>query len=103
MLKHSTEEWLEILGPLGVPCGPINSVDQVFEHPQAIHREMKLEMDHPVTGKIPMVANPIHFKEHPITYQSPPPLLGEHNQDVLENILGLSKSEIESLQRQGTI
>ena len=103
MLKYTTQAWLDLLAPQGVPCGPINNVAQAFDHPQALHRNMRLEMNHASSGKVPLVANPIHFKENPITYDMPPPMLGEHTEEILSSILGMDEMAIQALSHKGII
>ncbi|WP_313084615.1 CaiB/BaiF CoA-transferase family protein [Pulveribacter sp.] len=103
--RRTTQEWLEDLGPRGVPCGPINTVQQSFAHPQAVHRGMQVDIEHPANAhaKVPLVANPIRFSEHPIAYDRPPPLLGEHTRQVLHEVLGLSEGEVQTLSDAGVL
>jgi crotonobetainyl-CoA:carnitine CoA-transferase CaiB-like acyl-CoA transferase len=103
LTQRSTDEWMKLLGPLGVPCGPINRLDQAFDHPQARHRGMRIELPHPASGNVPLVANPIRFTEHPIAYDMPPPVLGQHTDQVLRDVLGLSQQHIEALRECGTV
>jgi len=103
MLKHTTAEWIAILEPLGVPCGPINRLDQVFADPQVVHRKMKVDVPHPVAGSIPLVANPIKFSRTPLTYDTPPPMLGEHTETVLRELLGKSVEDIRALRSRGIV
>ena len=99
----TTQQWLDLLGPLGVPCGPINNMAQTFKHPQVLHRHMQIKMEHPASGSVPIIANPIRFTEQPIEYNRAPPLLGQHTEEVLEDILGLAPEAIDGLRRNGTI
>ena len=103
MKLRGTEAWLALLGPLGVPCGPINDMAQTFSHPQVKHRGMKLEMQHPSSGAIPLVASPMRFTEHPIAYNRPPPVLGEHTDEVLSGLLDLGAAEIAALRTAGIV
>lgn len=96
-------QWLDVFGEVGVACGPINTLRDVYQHPQVIERGMVFEMVHPIGGKVPLVANPIHFREHPIRYEVPPPLLGQHTRAVLGNVLGLDSAEIDRLAAEGAI
>jgi glutaryl-CoA transferase len=79
-----------------VPCGPINTIDQVFEDPQVQHRGMRLAMQHP-SGPLSLLASPMRFSETPVRYDLPPPLLGQHTAEVLQRVLGLSEAELQAL------
>ncbi len=101
--RRTVSEWIELLQPGGVPCGPINNIAQVFEHPQVRHRGMQLDLEHPHAGRTPSVANPIKFSGTPIAYDKAPPMLGQHTMHVLTRIGGLSEAEIESLVAKGIV
>ena len=101
--QRGTDAWLAALGPIGVPCGPINDMAQTFAHPQVRHRGMELAMQHPSGGTIPLVASPMRFTEHPIEYDRPPPLLGEHTAEVLGDLLDFDQAEIDSLRSAGIV
>lgn len=101
LLGRSTTDWVAPLEAAGVPAGPINDIAQTFEHPQVRHRKMKLDLPHPLAGTVPSVANPIKFSETPIEYKSAPPLLGQHTQDILSTLGGLSDAEIAALKDKG--
>ncbi|QBY04562.1 CoA transferase [Thalassotalea sp. HSM 43] len=75
-LCHDIDYWLEHLSAAHVPCGPINTLDRVFENPQIQHRQMLFELEHPTAGKVPQVANPVKFSATPIEYHSLAPTLG---------------------------
>ena len=93
----TTTEWISLLETVGVPCGPINRLDEVYADPQIQHRGLKINVPHPKAGSVPLVANPIKFSRTPIAYDMPPPLLGEHVEDVLRGVLGKSDAEIAAL------
>ena len=95
--SRTTAEWVALLEPAGVPCGPINRLDDVYADPQVQHRGMKIEVEHPLAGAIPLVANPIKYSRTPIRYDAPPPLLGEHTDEILSRLLGKSAAEIDAL------
>src|SRR5687768_10163749 len=95
--RKTTAEWIALLEPIGVPCGPINRLDQVYADRQVKHRGLKIEVPHPLAGSVPLVANPIKYSRTPITYDTPPPLLGEHTDEVLKGLLGKSESDIVAL------
>lgn len=83
MKKKPRDHWLDALQDVGVPCGPINNLDEVFDHPQVKAREIWREIEHPVAGKAPTAANPIRYSDTPIEYRMAPPLLGQHTDEVL--------------------
>ncbi|WP_068546253.1 CaiB/BaiF CoA transferase family protein [Thalassotalea crassostreae] len=78
-LTQELDYWLEHLSAVQVPCGPINSIDKVFDNPQVKHRNMLFELDHPLAGKVPQVANPVKFSKTPIEYTCSAPMLGADN------------------------
>ena len=100
---RTNREWQDALEAVGVPCGPINALDEVFADPQVRARGMRFELDHPLAGRVPMVASPMRFSETPIEYHAPPPLLGEHTDDVLGELLGLDAGAIARLREGGVI
>ena len=101
--KHTTAEWVEMLEPLGVPCGPINRLDAVFADPQVQHRGLKVEVPHPLAGTVPLVANPIKFSRTLLRYDTPPPLLGQHTAEILSTLLNKTEAEIATLRADGVI
>ncbi|HEX8569898.1 MAG TPA: CaiB/BaiF CoA-transferase family protein [Caulobacteraceae bacterium] len=99
-----TQQWIEIFDPLGVPCGPVNTVDRVFAEPQAQARELVVEqaradLDRPVRT----VACPVRLSRTPPDYRAPPPSLGAHTEEVLQERLGLSEAEIARLRGDGVL
>jgi crotonobetainyl-CoA:carnitine CoA-transferase CaiB-like acyl-CoA transferase len=103
MLTQGTGSWLEKLNEKGIPCGPIATIEQVFDNPQVQHRGMQLELDHPVAGKVPSVANPIRLSESAVSYDKAPPTLGQHTEQVLCDLLGLGRDQIDQLINDGII
>ena len=101
--KQGTDWWLEQLNQKGIPCGPIASINQVFDNPQVRHRNMQLELDHPTAGKVPSVANPIKLSGSPVTYNMAPPTLGQHTEQVLSELLDLDMVQIGQLKSEGAI
>jgi formyl-CoA transferase len=95
--------WSEALEAAGVPCGPINDLSQVFEDPQVQHRGMRIALPHPVAGKVPLVASPMKLSRTPVEHRSPPPMLGEHTDEVLRHALGLTVDEIAALRAGGVV
>jgi formyl-CoA transferase len=101
--KKTTAEWVALLETVGVPCGPINRLDEVYADPQVQHRGMKIDVPHPKAGSVPLVANPIKFSRTPIAYDKPPPLVGEHADEVLRGLLKKSDAEITALRSKKII
>ncbi len=96
-------EWLVLLEPAGVPCGPINNLDQVFADPQVRHRRMQVAAPHGAAREVSMVANPIKFSRTPVAHDRAPPLLGEHTDEVLEQLLGIDAGAARGLRERGVI
>ena len=103
MRTRTQRAWLDALEAAGVPCGPINRLDQVFADPQLLARGMRLDLPHPLAGTVPQVALPIKFSSTQPEYERPPPLLGEHTADVLRNRLALHDDAIAALAARGVI
>jgi crotonobetainyl-CoA:carnitine CoA-transferase CaiB-like acyl-CoA transferase len=92
--QRTTAEWVEVLEKAGVPNGPINDIAQVYEEPQVKARGIRVEMDHPVAGSLPTVASPMRFSATPVEYRRAPPVLGQHTEEVLRELLGKSDAEL---------
>ncbi|MHA1153107.1 MAG: CaiB/BaiF CoA transferase family protein [Alphaproteobacteria bacterium] len=103
--KKPAQEWLDGLIERGVPCGPVNTLDQVFADPQVRHREMRVTLPYPGAegGEIDLIGNPIKYSKTPVAYDRPPPRLGEHTEEVLEELLDLSPAEVAALRDAGAI
>jgi crotonobetainyl-CoA:carnitine CoA-transferase CaiB-like acyl-CoA transferase len=99
----TTAEWLAALEQAGVPCGPINDLQQVFADPQVQARGLRVELPHPLAGSVPQVASPIRLSATPVQYRNAPPLLGEHTEQVLQRWLGLGLEQIDHLRRAGVL
>jgi formyl-CoA transferase len=95
--------WTERLEAAGVPCGPINSIAQALADPQIVSRGLRIDLPHPLAGRVPLVGNPIKMSATPPSYDRPPPLLGEHTDEVLRDLVGCSEQEIRALREAGTI
>ncbi|HWT30732.1 MAG TPA: CaiB/BaiF CoA-transferase family protein [Propylenella sp.] len=103
MEKRSMREWLDALEAAGVPCGPINDLEQVFAEPQAVARGLKMELPHPTAGKVSLVRSPMRFSETPVQHDVPPPTLGQHTDEVLQGLLKKTPSEISKLRSEGVV
>jgi len=95
--------WLTELEAANVPCGPINDYRQVFEDPQVQHRRLKIEIPHQAGVPSPTVASPMRFSETPVEYELPPPVLGQHTREVLGDLLGMRREELDQLAAQKII
>ena len=102
-LTRSYEEWEKILLPRGIPMGAINSIAEVVDHPQVAARGALVEMDHPRAGKVRMVGAPVRLSETPGSVRTPAPTLGEHTDEVLRELAGLSGEEVSALRADGAI
>ena len=101
--QRDRDYWVAQLEEKGVPCGPINNIKQTFDDPQVKHRQMQVQMRHPLGGNVSLVGNPIKYSVTPITYHVALPLLGQHTEAVLGGTLGLSKDTIDRLRKQKII
>ncbi|MDB6043055.1 MAG: L-carnitine dehydratase/bile acid-inducible protein [Gammaproteobacteria bacterium] len=95
-------EWGKAFEARGVPAGPINSIAEVFADPQVKHRQMRLDIPHPLAGTVPQVASPMRFSGSPPEYARPPPLLGEHTVEILRD-LGIDDAQIQRLRADRVI
>jgi len=100
---RTTAQWIADLEAVGVPCGPINDLAQVFQDPQVVARGLAVSMAHPLAGQVPLVASPIRLSETPVQYTCPPPLLGEHTDQILRDVLQLSAQEIAQLRDSAVV
>jgi crotonobetainyl-CoA:carnitine CoA-transferase CaiB-like acyl-CoA transferase len=103
MLEKTSVEWLDALNARGIPCGPINTIEQVFADQQVQHRGLKLELEHAVAGKVASVANPIRLSQTPIEYRQAPPTLGQHSDEVLGRLLDIAETRLVELRERGVI
>ncbi|NMG76681.1 CaiB/BaiF CoA transferase family protein, partial [Aromatoleum diolicum] len=102
-IRRPTDEWIRCLEAVGVPCGPINTLADVFADPQVQARGLRVDMSHPAIGDVPQVASPMRLSATPVEYRRAPPLLGEHTDAVLASLLGLSPADIERLRHDQVI
>ena len=95
--------WTEQLENAGVPCGPINSIAQALANPQAAARGLRIALPHALAGEVPLIGNPIRMSASNPDYQRPPPLLGEHTDEVLRELAGLDDAAIATLRKRGVL
>jgi crotonobetainyl-CoA:carnitine CoA-transferase CaiB-like acyl-CoA transferase len=100
---RGTREWIAALEPLGVPCGPINNVAEVFADPQVAARGLRVDIPMGPTGSVPAIASPVRLSEAPPRYHLPPPALGAHTREVLTQWLGFDAARIDELCARGVV
>ena len=100
---RTTREWVEMLETAGGPNGPINNIKQVFEEPQVVARGLRIELDHPTAGAVPLVASPMRFSGTPLEFKAPPPTLGQHTDEILRSVLKLGDADIARLRADGIV
>lgn len=103
MLQHERDEWIRLLESVGVPCGPINDLDDVFRDPQVLARGMRQEMLHPTADKVSVPGSALKLSETPVSYRRAPPLLGEHTHEVLQSLVALSDDELNTMKNRQII
>jgi len=105
MQQKPSAYWLEELEINKITCGPINNIDQVFADAQVVARDMRIEMNHPATGGEPvsLIGSPSKMSVTEVSYRHAPPMLGQHTEEVLEELLGLDTAECNRLREQGVI
>ena len=103
MSQRTTDDWINALGKIGVPCGPINAMDKVVSHPQVQAREMITQVAHHITGAVEVPGVPIKLSETPGNVDAPAPSLGEHTTEILIDILKMSPDEVAALKQDGVI
>ena len=102
-LQRRNDAWFKLLTDAEVPCAPVQTIDQVFQDPQVLQRDMLIEVDHPTAGKVRMAGIPVKFSVTPASVRMPPPLLGEHNDAILRTWLGMSAASIDELKKEKVI
>jgi crotonobetainyl-CoA:carnitine CoA-transferase CaiB-like acyl-CoA transferase len=101
--EKSTHQWLQLLRPAGVPCGPVSDLAQMLDEPEVQDRGLRIDLPHPLCGSVPQIRNPVRFMRTPVQYRAPPPLLGQHTDEVLTDELGLTLREIAALSMRAVI
>ncbi|WP_277373248.1 CaiB/BaiF CoA-transferase family protein [Pseudomonas sp. AA-38] len=99
----TTAQWVELLEKAGVPCGPINDLQQVFADPQVQARGLRLDLPNALGSATPQVASPLRLSATPVAYRAAPPLLGQHTDALLERLLGMSEAQVAELRKAGVI
>jgi formyl-CoA transferase len=100
MQEKPRDAWIALLESVGVPCGPINNLDEVFDNPQVKARGMEVKLAHPLAGEVRLVRSPMKMSATPASSGQAPPLLGQHTDEVLAEVLGKSDAEIAALREK---
>ncbi len=103
IVKRPIAEWVALMEPAGVPCGPVNTIDRVFADPQLQARGVRLDLPHARAGQVPSVASPMRLSATPVRYRKGPPVLGEHTHAVLKRVLGADDDALRALSEQHVI
>ena len=103
MQTRDSETWLELLEQHSVPCGPINNYEQVFQNPQVIHRNLHIELQREDGARIGAAASPLRLAETPPSYDLPPPLVGQHTDEVLKAMLNMDSEQLATLRERNII
>ena len=103
LAARGRDAWVAAFAAAGLPAGPINDIAQVFSDPQVAHRQMVVEVEHPTAGPVRLPGIPVKFGGTPARVQGPPPLLGEHTDEVLRGILGLDDAAVAALRAEGVV
>ena len=101
--EKNAAEWLEKFQEAGLPCGPINAIPEVFQHPQKEARGLVQEVEHSSAGKVNLTGFPYKLSRTPAEIQQAPPTLGEHNREILVDLLGYSQEEMDQMKEKGII
>ena len=103
MAERTCDEWVAAFVEAEIPCGPVNDMESLFADPQVLHRNMIEEVEHPTIGTLRLTGLPVKYSETPAAVRRPPPLLGEHTEEVLAEVLGYGVAELEGLRTAGAI
>jgi len=103
MRSKTCGEWLELLVGAAIPAGPVNDMESLFSDPQVLHRGMVAELPHPTIGTLRLTGIPLKCSETPGTIRRPPPLLGEHTEEVLAEVLGYQPEQLRVLKQDKVI
>ena len=103
MAQKTCDEWMELFVDAAIPCGPVNDMQHLFSDPQVLHRGMVTEVPHPTIGTLRLAGVPIKYSETPGTIRLHPPLLGEHTDEILSEILQYTQGDVEALRAQGAV
>lgn len=101
--RRDSKDWFTTFEEVGIPAAPINDMAQTFSDPQVQARNLRWEVPHPVSGTVPLIASPLVIPTSPINVRYPPPVLGQHTEEILSTLLGYDQTMINSLRQEGII
>jgi CoA:oxalate CoA-transferase len=101
--KKTTKEWSDLFEKADLPYSPVNSIKDICADPHIRYRNMLVEIDQPEVGRMTIAGSPIRLSETPGEVYAPAPLLGEHTEEILRNVLSYSEGDIDALKREGII
>jgi len=102
-ITRTTQEWLDIFEGSGLPYSAVNDIQGTLNHKHVLARGMVKEMEHPFVGPIKMVNTPVKYSESRPSIRSVPPVLGQHTDEVLREVLGLSEVDIQKFKDEGAV
>jgi crotonobetainyl-CoA:carnitine CoA-transferase CaiB-like acyl-CoA transferase len=102
MLQKTTDDWIQVFDAAGVPAAPVRLITELPDDPQVLANDLRVEMDHPVAGRMTMVGPLVQMSETPVRARSAPPTLGQHNDEILSE-LGYRPDEVQRLRTDGII
>jgi formyl-CoA transferase len=103
LVRHPRSYWIEKLRAVGVPCGSVRNLQEVFADPQLAAREMVVKLTHPTAGDIRVLGSALKLSDTPSSQRTAPPTLGQHTESVLRNDLGLSTDAVSELRTAGVV
>lgn len=101
--ERTKDEWLKIFEGKKFPYAPVNDIQTTLHHPHVLARDMVVEVDHPECGPIKMVNTPVKYSKTQPSIRSPPPLLGQHTDEILKDILGYGSEDVKTLRQEGVV
>jgi crotonobetainyl-CoA:carnitine CoA-transferase CaiB-like acyl-CoA transferase len=101
MTRHELGTIIEKIG--GLPAGPLRNIQEAFDDEQARHRQMRITVPHPTIGELPLAGLPVKYSHTKPSVRMPPPLLGQHTEEVLTSVLGYDAARIQQLREEGVV
>ncbi|MCP4416541.1 MAG: CoA transferase, partial [Chloroflexi bacterium] len=96
-------DWMALCDEIGIPSGPINNIAQVLDNPQVKARNTRIDVPHPVAGSVPLINSPLKIPTTPTSVRYPPPTLGQHTEEILQEMLGYDETAVADLRKEHII